>query len=99
MSLQNAPLLAALAASVVLVLRVRPRLFPVMALVASGVEVLRGFKLLSFQVPVVGTAVVFGALLLIGGAGSWVKSSNKVATSAATIAVFIGFFRVVARYL
>jgi hypothetical protein len=99
MHMQNAPLLVALAASILLLLRVRPRLFPAIAVLASGVEVLRGFGLLSFKVPVIGAGALFGALLVIGGVGSWMKSSHKVATSAATIVALIGVLRVLARVL
>jgi hypothetical protein len=99
MRMENAAMLVALAASVLLLLRVRPRLFPAIALVASGVEVLRGFGLLSFKVPVIGAGVLFGALLVVGGAGSWMRAGSKVATSAATIVVMFGLLRVLARFL
>jgi hypothetical protein len=99
MHMQNAPLLVALAASILLLLRVRPRTFPAIALVASGIEVLRGFGLVSFKVPVIGAGALFGALLVIGGAGSWMKSGSKVATSAATVVALIGLLRVLARFL
>jgi len=97
--MENAPMLVALAASVLLLLRVRPRLFPAIALVASGVEVLRGFGFISFKVPVIGAGVLFGALLVVGGAGSWMRAGSKVATSAATIVVLFGLLRVLARFL
>jgi hypothetical protein len=99
MHIQNAPLLVALAASILLLFHVRPRVFPAIALVASGIEVLRGFGLLSFKVPVIGAAVLFGAAMAVGGAGSWVRSGGKVVTSAATILTLIGVMRVLARYL
>ena len=99
MRMENAPMVVALAASILLLLRVRPKVFPAVALVASGVEVLRGFGFLSFKVPVIGAAALFGALLLVGGAGSWMKAGSKVATSAATIVALIGLMRVLARFL
>jgi hypothetical protein len=92
-------MLVALAASLLLIVKVRPKVFPAIALVASGVEVLRGFGLLSFKVPVIGALVLFGALLAVGGAGSWMKAGSKVATSAATVVTLIGLMRVLARFL
>lgn len=99
MHMQSALMLVAVAASILLLLKVRPRLFPAIALVASAVEVLRGFGHISFKVPVVGAATLLGALVVIGGAGSWMKSSSKVATSAATIVILVGLMHALARFL
>jgi hypothetical protein len=99
MHMQNALMLVALAASILLLIQMRARLFPAIALVASGVECLRAFGHVSFKVPVIGAATLLGALLVVGGAGSWMKSSGKVATSAATIVTFIGLMHALARFL
>jgi hypothetical protein len=89
----------ALAASVLLVFRGSGRLFPVIALVASVFEVLRAFGILSLKVPVVGAAVVFGGAMVVGGVGSWIKSSGKVPVTAAVLVTLVGLLRVLARYL
>ena len=99
MHIQNALMLVAVAASILLLLKVRPRAFPAVALAASAVEVLRGFGHLSFKVPVIGAATLLGALVAVGGAGSWMKSTSKVATSAATIVTLIGLVHAFARFL
>ena len=99
MHLENVAMLVALGASILLLFHVRARVFPVIAVVASGIELLRGFGHLSFKVPVIGAAVLFGLLLAVGGAGSWMKSGGKVAVSAATIVTLIGLMRVLARFI
>jgi hypothetical protein len=99
MHLNNLPILVALAASVLLVLKVPARLFPVIALVASAIETLRAFGIVSFKVPAIGAAVLFGAAMVVGGAGSWIKSSNKVAVTAAVVVALVGLMRVLAHYL
>jgi|SRR5438034_11645347 len=93
------PVIVALLASVALVAKVPARLFPVIALVASGVEALRAFGYLSFKVPVIGAATLLGGAMLIGGAGSWIKSSGKVPVTAATVVILVGLLRVLARFL
>jgi len=99
MHLNNLPILVALAASVLLVLKVPARLFPVIALAASAIETLRAFGVVSFKVPAIGAAVLFGAAMVVGGAGSWIKSSNKVAVTAAVVVALVGLMRVLAHYL
>ena len=91
--------LVALAASVLLVLKVPGRLFPLIALVASAIEVLRGFGILSLKVPVVGAAVLFGGAMVVGGVGSWIKSSHKVPVTAAVLVALVGLMRVLAHYV
>ncbi len=93
------PALAALAASLVLLFKVRSKLFPVIALVGSGLELLRAMAVLNLKVPVIGAAALFGAAMLVGGAGSWWKSSGRIAVTAATIAAFIGLLRLLRIYI
>ena len=86
----------ALAASVLLVLKVPGRLFPVIALVASAIEVLRAFGILSLKVPVIGAALPFGGAMVVGGVGSWIKSSKKLPVTAAVVVALVGLLRVLA---
>ena len=85
MHANNLLTVVALAASILLVLKVPSRLFPVIALVASAIEVLRAFGILSLKVPVIGAALLFGGAMVVGGVGSWIKSSGKVAVTAAVL--------------
>jgi uncharacterized membrane protein YjjB (DUF3815 family) len=86
----------ALAGSILLFFKGSGRLFPLIALVASAVEVLRGFGVLTLKVPVVGAALLFGGAMVIGGVGSWIKSSNKVPVTAAAVVAIVGLLRVLA---
>jgi hypothetical protein len=87
--------LLALAASVLLVLKVPARAFPIVALVGSALEALRSFGILNVKVPVVGAALLFAAAMIIGGAGAWAKSTNKLPVTAATLVVLVGLIRAV----
>jgi len=89
----------ALAASILLVLKVPGRLFPVIALVASAIEVLRAFGVLSLKVPVIGAALLFGGAMVVGGVGSWIKSSGKVPVTAAVLVALVGLMRLLAHLL
>jgi uncharacterized membrane protein YjjB (DUF3815 family) len=99
MHVNNLPALVALAASVLLVLKVPGRLFPVIALAASAIEVLRALGILSLKVPMVGAAVLFGGAMVVGGVGCWVKSASKVPVTAAVLVALVGLLRVLARYV
>jgi hypothetical protein len=99
MHINNLPGVLALAASVLLLLKVPARLFPLIALVASAMDVLRSFGILTLKVPVIGAATLFGGAMVVGGAGSWIKSSGKVPVTAAVVVVLVGLMRVVAHYL
>jgi hypothetical protein len=86
----------ALAASILLVAKVRGRLFPLIALVASAIEVLRATGILSLKVPVIGAALLFGGAMVVGGVGSWVKASAKAPVTAAVVVALVGLLRVLA---
>lgn len=93
MSSADLLLLLALGASVLLLLKTRARLFPIIALAGCALEALRAFGFLSIKVPVVGAALLFGAAIIVGGAGAWVKSSHKIPVTAATVVVVVGLLR------
>jgi len=57
------------------------------------------FSLLSFKVPVVGATLLLGAAMVVGGVGSWVKSTSKVPVTAATMVTLVGVMRVLALFL
>lgn len=99
MNVGTLPLLVALGASILLLAKLPARLFPIIALVGTGMEVLRAFGILSFKVPVVGAALLFGGAMVVGGIGSWVKSSGKATVTAATVVAIVGLLRVLPRFL
>ena len=99
MNANNLLTVVALAASILLVLKVPSRLFPVIALAASAIEVLRAFGILSLKVPVIGAALLFGGAMVVGGVGSWIKSSGKVAVTAADLVALVGLMHVLAHVM
>ena len=99
MHANNLLTVVALAASVFLVLNVPARLFPVIALVASALEALRAFGILSLKVPMIGAALLFGGAMVVGGVGSWIKSSGKVPVTAAVLVALVGLMRVLAHVM
>jgi hypothetical protein len=90
MNLFLLPVALAVACSVFLVAKVPARLFPVIALVGSALELLRALAILNLKVPVIGAALLFALLMVIGGGGSWAKAGSKPAVSAATAVLVLG---------
>lgn len=86
----------ALLASVVLVARHRPLVFPVIAIVVSGLEVLRAFGLAHVSVAKIPLALVFGAALVISGVAVFPRSGDKSSIASATALVLIGGLQVLA---
>src|SRR5688572_8572295 len=92
------PALIALAASIYLLMRLPARLFPIIALVASGLEALRAMAMLNVKVPVIGAATLLTVAMVVGGVGSWLKTSSKLAVTAAALVAFVGLMRLLSRY-
>jgi hypothetical protein len=92
------PALIALAASVFLLMRMSARLFPIVALVASGLEVLRSLAILNVKIPVIPAAALFAAAMVVGGVGSWLKTSSRIPVTAAALVAFVGAMRLLSRY-
>jgi hypothetical protein len=86
----------ALLASVVLVARHRPLLFPVIALVVSSLEVLRALGVAHLSVAKIPLALVFGAALAVAGVGVFARSGDKSSIAAATALVLVGGLQVLA---
>ncbi len=86
----HALVIAAFVASVWLVLEKGDRLFPVLAAVASGLEALIAFGIVSLSVASYRIDVILPALLFVAAAVCWTRSSNKPTVTAATAATLIG---------
>jgi hypothetical protein len=82
--------LVALAASLVLVTQASARLFPIIALIASGLEALVAFKIVTFSISGINLALVLAIALLVAGAGSWMQTESKTPVTAATAVALIG---------
>lgn len=84
----------ALLGSVVLALRHRPVLFPVIALVVSGLEVLRAFGLAHISIARFPLALIFGATLVVAGVAVYLRTSLKSAIAGATTVTLVGALQV-----
>ena len=93
MNLFLLPILAALLCSLLLVAKSPARLFPIIALVGSALELLRALAILNLKVPVIGAALLFALAMVVGGAGSWTKASSKPTVTAATAVVVVGLLQ------
>jgi hypothetical protein len=86
----------ALAAAIVLALRHRPLLFPVVAVVVSAVEVLSAFGLAHVSVARLPLGLIFGGALVVAGIGVFVKTADKTAVAAATVIALVGALQLLA---
>ena len=93
MSIQTALILVALASSLVLVMQKSERLFPMIALVAAGMEALLAFGLVSLSVASFRIDVILPALLVIAGIVCWSRSTAKGTTTASTLISLIGLMQ------
>ena len=96
MTIEKLMVLLALAGSIVLVTQASARLFPIIALVASGLEALLMFRIVTFSVSGVSIFLILAIALLIGGGVSWVQTESKHTVTAATVVVLIGAIQLAA---
>ena len=83
--------LATLASSIVAMVQHKERLFPALALAASGIEALQVFGVLHVWVKAVPLAVLLGGLLLVSGCVIWARTSgSKLVASGATFISLTG---------
>jgi hypothetical protein len=87
---QHALVVSALVASIALLLHREDRLFPVLALVASGLEALMVFQVISLSSGKFRIDVILAGLLALAGGVSWAKEQGKVTVTAATVATLVG---------
>jgi hypothetical protein len=92
------PALIALAASILLLMRLQARLFPIVAVIGSALEVLRAMAIINMKVPVIPAATLFCLLIVVGGVGTWWKTTSRIPVTAAALVAFIGVMRLLSRY-
>jgi hypothetical protein len=88
--------LAALAASVLLLVQSRARLLPLVALGASGVQVLLGFGVLRLDLRGVPLGLVLSSALAVAGVLLYLRAGGKPATAASTAVALVGAVQVLA---
>jgi hypothetical protein len=96
MTIDKLMVLLALAGSLVLVTQASARLFPIVALVASGLEALVMFRVVTFSVSGVNIFLILAIALVVGGGVSWVQTESKNTVTAATAVVVIGAIQLAA---
>ena len=93
MNLFLLPTVLAVACALFLVAKSPARLFPIIALLGSALELLRALSILNLKIPVVGSALLFAAAMVVGGTGSWVKAAGKATVTAAVVVAVLGLLR------
>lgn len=88
----NLMVLAALAASLLLLFRSAERVPAVIAVVAAGIEALIALRLVTFHGPPYLGTLLAGALA-VAGAWAWSRAGSKPAVTAATVVAFIGLIQ------
>ena len=86
----SALIVVALVSSVVLLLEKSERTISLVAVLASGIEALLAFGLMSLSLAKFRIDVVLPALLVIAGAIAWARSSGKHAVTAGTLVTLVG---------
>ena len=94
MSLPTVQIVIALVASVVLLLQIPAKLFPALALLASGLEALLVFRIVQFSIRGVDLWLVLGAVLVVAAAIVWARNDNKLGVTAATAVALVGAMQV-----
>jgi hypothetical protein len=94
MHMPLAMVVAALAASLLLLFQLKKRLFPIVAVVASGMEILLALHIVTFGVRGLNLWLLLGATLVVAGTLIWMKAGGKVHVTAATIVTLVGTLQV-----
>lgn len=95
-SYSTALVVTAVVSSLVLCLERGNRVFPLIALVVSGVQALIVFGVISFAMRGLRIDVVLPALLVIAGVVCWSRTSHKSHVTAATLVTLVGLLQLLA---
>ena len=90
MNMATITIALAFAASLYLFFKETNRLWPTLAAIASGVELLLAMGIMSLTLSKFKIDVILPALLAVAGVLCWTKVSSKGGVTAATIAALIG---------
>lgn len=84
----------AVVASVLLLIQLKARLLPAVALIASGLQALSAFDILVLKSGVVPLPLIFGIAIAISGLLIWFRVKARHQVSAATILIFVGTLQI-----
>ncbi|HLU69017.1 MAG TPA: hypothetical protein VKZ63_22195 [Kofleriaceae bacterium] len=90
MTVHQLVVLVALLASVVLITQASARLLAAVALIASGIEALLAFRLISLEVSGINLGLILAIALVVSGVASWAREGGKSVVTAATAVSLIG---------
>jgi hypothetical protein len=90
--------LLAVAASLLLFAR-RREPFAIAALVASGAEALIAFGILKLHISGIPLGLILAGTLTAGAIGAWLRTNDKTAVTAASVAAVIGGLQVLGALL
>ena len=90
MTLHEVQIVVAVIASLVLVLQVPAKLFAMLALLASGVEALMAFGVISLAVRGINLGLILAAIMVVAAAIVWARNDGKLGVTAATCVVLVG---------
>ena len=90
MTIATLLILAALAASILLLLRGGARLWPALATAASGIEAAYALGLLHFVIKGVPLPLVLAGVLTGAGVMIWLGAASKLQITAATLVALVG---------
>jgi hypothetical protein len=82
--------LMALAGSIILVLPREDRLFPVLAVLASGLQALIAFGVMSLSLAKYRIDVILPATIVVASAVCWARSATKPTIAASTVVLTAG---------
>lgn len=94
MSLHLLLVLVALGAALVAFAQSQARMFPLIALIVSGLQALLAFGFVSLSVRGLSLGLILGAALLGAGVGIWSKATGKLSVSCAAIITLVGGIQV-----
>jgi hypothetical protein len=94
-SFAHALVVAAVISSVVLLLQRDDRLFPLIALVASGLEALMVFHVIELSSGKLRIDLILPGLIAVAGGVCWTRCSGKPSITAATVATLVGVLQLV----
>ena len=81
------------ACSIYLMLEYSEKLFPVLAVIASGIELLLVMGLMSLSLAKFRIDVILPAILVVAGVLCWMKVSTKGTITAATVVAIVGLIQ------
>ncbi|HVK87520.1 MAG TPA: hypothetical protein VM513_25560, partial [Kofleriaceae bacterium] len=88
-------IITAFAAALFLLFAKSDRLFPTIAVVAAGIELLLATRIMTLSLSKFRVDVILPALLLIAGGVSWGRASEKGTVTAATVIAFVAALQLV----